>query len=297
MGRSVVYRAIQRSWIYILQFSVCGKFREKCNFHLTHLMPFSTLPSMCNLDFLSWHISCLENLYILRSIRILLGWRKLCLILQIWPVIWRRRKMYGILRIIRQNQDRSKSRSIRFIKMDLHGQKIWKLLLLIFQKFLFYILYILFHWYFLSHSPLKDSFQETIASGGNWAIHPEAVTAWGLSSPPIMEPWMAYAVISDAGVSFLSQILEANAAEKYSLSPKACQGILRRAQVLAGGAEGDDVHRRQCAAIKFRNVANVFHFRKVLLCHRNTFRYDFAGPQRSDSIKRGGIGKTSYAVE
>ena len=29
---------------------------------------------------------------------------------------------------------------------------------------------------------------------------------------------------SGAGVSFLSQILEANAAEKYSLSPKACQG-------------------------------------------------------------------------
>jgi len=35
---------------------------------------------------------------------------------------------------------------------------------------------------------------------------------------------------SDAGVSFLSQILQADAPEKYSLSPKACAGILRRAE-------------------------------------------------------------------
>lgn len=35
---------------------------------------------------------------------------------------------------------------------------------------------------------------------------------------------------SDAGASFLSQILEENAPEKYSLSPKACLGILRRAE-------------------------------------------------------------------
>ena len=35
---------------------------------------------------------------------------------------------------------------------------------------------------------------------------------------------------SGAGVCFLSQILEENAPEKYSLSPKACAGILRRAE-------------------------------------------------------------------
>jgi len=35
---------------------------------------------------------------------------------------------------------------------------------------------------------------------------------------------------SDAGESFLSAILVAGAPEKYSLSPKACQGILRRAE-------------------------------------------------------------------
>ncbi len=35
---------------------------------------------------------------------------------------------------------------------------------------------------------------------------------------------------SGAGVCFLSAILEENALEKYSLSPKACAGILRRAE-------------------------------------------------------------------
>ena len=34
---------------------------------------------------------------------------------------------------------------------------------------------------------------------------------------------------SDARESTLSQILQANAPEKYYLSPKACQGILNRA--------------------------------------------------------------------
>ncbi len=35
---------------------------------------------------------------------------------------------------------------------------------------------------------------------------------------------------SGAGACFLSAILEENAPEKYSLSPKACLGILRRAE-------------------------------------------------------------------
>lgn len=34
----------------------------------------------------------------------------------------------------------------------------------------------------------------------------------------------------DAGVSFLSDILEPNPLQKYSLSAKACEGILRRAE-------------------------------------------------------------------
>ena len=35
---------------------------------------------------------------------------------------------------------------------------------------------------------------------------------------------------SGAGVCFLSAILQENAPERYSLSPKACAGILRRAE-------------------------------------------------------------------
>lgn len=37
--------------------------------------------------------------------------------------------------------------------------------------------------------------------------------------------------LRDADVCLLSQILEANADSKYYLSPKACQGILRRASI------------------------------------------------------------------
>jgi hypothetical protein len=36
--------------------------------------------------------------------------------------------------------------------------------------------------------------------------------------------------LSDAAESFLSEILQVDAPEKYSLSPKACLGILRRAE-------------------------------------------------------------------
>lgn len=35
---------------------------------------------------------------------------------------------------------------------------------------------------------------------------------------------------SAAGVSFLSEVLEANAPQKYSLSPTACAGVIRRAE-------------------------------------------------------------------
>ena len=63
--------------------------------------------------------------------------------------------------------------------------------------------------------------------------------------------------LRDADVSSLSDVLEMNAPEKYSLSPKACRGILRRAEkrgkelpdmlkealmevVLSSGAETED---------------------------------------------------------
>ena len=36
--------------------------------------------------------------------------------------------------------------------------------------------------------------------------------------------------LKDAAASTLSEVLETNAPEKYSLSPKACRGILRRAE-------------------------------------------------------------------
>ena len=56
-------------------------------------------------------------------------------------------------------------------------------------------------------------------------LEAEALTSLGAcTTPNILERH------SDAGESFLSGILEANAPEKYYLSPRACAGILRRAE-------------------------------------------------------------------
>lgn len=53
----------------------------------------------------------------------------------------------------------------------------------------------------------------------------EALTSLGACTTPNISEQH-----SGAGASFLSQILEANAPARYSLSPKACQGILRQAE-------------------------------------------------------------------
>ena len=73
----------------------------------------------------------------------------------------------------------------------------------------------------------KPKFQCLVLDNGQtpaW-YEAEALTSLGACTTPNISEQH-----SGAGVSFLSQILEANAAEKYSLSPKACQGILRRAE-------------------------------------------------------------------
>ncbi len=73
----------------------------------------------------------------------------------------------------------------------------------------------------------RPKFQCLILDGGQtpgWYEAEALISLGACTTPNISEQH------SGAGVSFLSQILEANVAEKYSLSPKACQGILRRAE-------------------------------------------------------------------
>ena len=73
----------------------------------------------------------------------------------------------------------------------------------------------------------KPKFQCLVLDSGRtpeW-YEAEALTSLGACTTPNISEQH-----SGAGVSFLSQILEANAPAKYSLSPKACQGILRRAE-------------------------------------------------------------------
>ena len=55
-------------------------------------------------------------------------------------------------------------------------------------------------------------------SAGRWTSRGEFWTLNGSEWP------------KDGGACFLSQILEANAPAKYYLSPRACKGILRRAE-------------------------------------------------------------------
>ena len=57
-----------------------------------------------------------------------------------------------------------------------------------------------------------------------WCVAEALISLGACTTPNISERH------SDAGDSFLSWILEGDAPEKYSLSPKACAGILRRAE-------------------------------------------------------------------
>ena len=73
----------------------------------------------------------------------------------------------------------------------------------------------------------KPKFQYLDLAGGQtpeWCEAEALISLGACTTPNISERH------SDAGESFLSWILEADAPEKYSLSPKACAGILRRAE-------------------------------------------------------------------
>ena len=73
----------------------------------------------------------------------------------------------------------------------------------------------------------KPRFQCLILGDGptpEWYEAEELISLGACTTPNISEQH------SGAGVSFLSQILEEHAPARYSLSPKACQGILRRAE-------------------------------------------------------------------
>lgn len=73
----------------------------------------------------------------------------------------------------------------------------------------------------------RPKFQCLILDGGQtpgWYEAEELTSLGACTTPNISEQH------SGAGVSFLSQILEEHAPARYSLSPKACQGILRRAE-------------------------------------------------------------------
>ena len=73
----------------------------------------------------------------------------------------------------------------------------------------------------------RPKFQCLILDGGQtpeW-YEAEELTSLGACTTPNIS-----AQHSGAGACFLSAILQENVPEKYSLSPKACAGILRRAE-------------------------------------------------------------------
>ncbi len=78
-----------------------------------------------------------------------------------------------------------------------------------------------------SNRSQKPKFQCLILDGGQtpeW-YEAEALISLGACTTPNIS-----AQHSGAGVCFLSAILQEEVPEKYSLSPKACAGILRRAE-------------------------------------------------------------------
>ena len=73
----------------------------------------------------------------------------------------------------------------------------------------------------------KPKFQCLLLDGGQTPEWYEAEELISLGSFTTLNTSARH---SGAGVCFLSAILEENVPEKYSLSPKACAGILRRAE-------------------------------------------------------------------
>ena len=66
---------------------------------------------------------------------------------------------------------------------------------------------------------------------------------------------------------------------------------------LAGTSKSDNIHGRQLRAVQPGNVAHMNHIREVAPGDGYALRYDLAGPQGADAVKRSGIGETSYAVK
>ena len=66
---------------------------------------------------------------------------------------------------------------------------------------------------------------------------------------------------------------------------------------LAGTSKSDNIHGRQLRAVQPGNVAHMNHIREVVPGDGYALRYDLAGPQGADAVKRSGIGETSYAVK
>ena len=66
---------------------------------------------------------------------------------------------------------------------------------------------------------------------------------------------------------------------------------------LARASKGDNIHGRERPAVKPGNIPHMGHVREVALCDRHALRHDLTGPQRTDTVKRSGIGKPPYAVK
>ena len=89
----------------------------------------------------------------------------------------------------------------------------------------------------------------------------------------------------------------------YGLHEKAAPFIrkppaqTRQRKPLAGTSKGDNVHRRERSAVKLGNITHMGHIREVPPGDRYALRYDLAGPQGADAVKRSGIRKAPYAVK
>ena len=57
------------------------------------------------------------------------------------------------------------------------------------------------------------------------------------------------------------------------------QALSRMREALAGRSEGDDVHRRQIAAVQFCDIAHMSHARQIAPGDRNGALLYLAGPQ------------------
>ena len=89
----------------------------------------------------------------------------------------------------------------------------------------------------------------------------------------------------------------------YSLHEKAAAlvgqppALTGKREPLARASKCDNVHGRERPAMEPGNGTHMGYVREVPLCDGHTLRHDLTGPQGTDAVKRGGIGKTPYAVK